>query len=221
MMRRSTLPPAANEPDSWGSIARDAFSSTFSRFLPPLLLLAVIWVVFIAQLITGPALFYALGIPSGEFTRIWTWFTSPFIHANLPHIVGNSFFLLLLGVLVAVEGRRRWAVVTVLAAICSGLVTTVLSTNTVTGGASGLVFGYFGYLLTAPWFEVRRGRKILRFSVAVMLLVSYSFTLFAGFIPNGNMSWQAHLGGFLGGIVAAMLTLRSRGSAHNEVGGRL
>ena len=45
--------------------------------------------------------------------------------------------------------------------------------------------------------------KLIRLVVAVVLLWSYWYTIVAGFIPNGSMSWQGHLGGFLFGALAA------------------
>lgn len=182
---------------------RNAVSTIMKRAVPPLVLLASMWVVFGFQLILGPRVFYALGVEAGNLRRPWTWITANFIHVDLDHIVGNSVFLLILGLIVGMEGFRRWFVVTVASMFGLGLFATFVSQNAITGGASGIVFGYFGYLLAVVIAEKTMSHKLIRLAVAIVLLSSYWYTIIAGFIPNGSMSWQGHLGGFLFGALAA------------------
>jgi membrane associated rhomboid family serine protease len=195
---------SVNGPEpSIGQRGRKAAGTVVSRAIPPLLLLASMWVVFGIQMVFGPKVFYAFGVEAGNLSRPWTWITANFVHVDFDHILGNSVFLLILGLIVGMEGFRRWFVVTVASMFGLGLFATFVSRNVVTGGASGIVFGYFGYLLAVVIAEKTLTHKLIRLVVAVVLLWSYWYTIVAGFIPNGSMSWQGHLGGFLFGALAA------------------
>ncbi|HYN57096.1 MAG TPA: rhomboid family intramembrane serine protease, partial [Motilibacterales bacterium] len=73
--------------------------------------------------------------------------------------------------------------------------------NTVTIGASGVVFGYLGYLLVAG-IRTRHWRDLL---VGFVVLLIYG-GLLLGALPWGvaaNVSWQAHLTGAIAGGLAA------------------
>lgn len=189
--------------DSWRKVGRQTLGTLFLRTLPPIILVAIMWVVFAFEIVIGPRMFYSLGVTAGDLSRPWTWITANFIHVNLDHILGNTFFLLVLGILVSMEGWRRWLIVTVSSMLGLGLFATFVTQSGVTGGASGIVFGYFGYLLAAVIAERTLWQKVLRVIVAIFLLSSYWYVIISGFIPQGSMSWQGHLGGFLFGVLAA------------------
>jgi len=73
--------------------------------------------------------------------------------------------------------------------------------NTVHIGASGIVFGYFGFLLSRGYFE----REFMAIALSVLVFVMYS-GLLLGILPtHPGISWQGHLFGFLGGILTAKL----------------
>jgi membrane associated rhomboid family serine protease len=96
--------------------------------------------------------------------------------------------------------RSEWITVTVLTAIASGLGTWLFGgTETVHIGASGVVFGYFGFLVARAYFERSFG------SIAISLLVLVLFGgMIWGILPvRVGISWEGHLFGLLGGIAAA------------------
>ena len=90
-------------------------------------------------------------------------------------------------------------------AIGAGLFISAFTPVGLTIGASGIVFGYFGYILAAALVERTPWVKLVRIVVAIMLLSAYSATILVGFLPSGGVSWQAHVGGFVGGIVVAVI----------------
>lgn len=175
------------------------------RLAGPLGVVLLVWVAFILQPLGGRELLLNFGVPAHDFTRPWTYFTSIFLHGSVAHVSGNTTFLALLGVLIGLEGRRRWLAVFVGSAIGAGLFISAFTPVGLTIGASGIVFGYFGYILAAALVERTPWVKLVRIVVAIVLLSAYSATILVGFLPSGGVSWQAHVGGFVGGIVVAVI----------------
>jgi membrane associated rhomboid family serine protease len=74
-------------------------------------------------------------------------------------------------------------------------------------GASGLVFGYAGYLVARGYYT----RKIVSILVALLVVSSFGLSMLVGVLPlYPGLSWQSHIGGVLGGVLAARLGSSSR-----------
>lgn len=123
---------------------------------------------------------------------------APFLHSDFGHITSNSLPLLLLGGLVAVRGMRYWAWVTATVIIVGGTLTWALAGFGNHIGASGVVFGYFGAIIAAAVFERR-----LRALASALLVIMFYGGLVAGIVPQDSISWEGHLFGMLGGVIAA------------------
>ncbi|WP_155359832.1 rhomboid family intramembrane serine protease [Acrocarpospora macrocephala] len=134
-------------------------------------------------------------------------FAAPFLHAGFPHLIANSLPLLILGFLAAIRGVGRFLGVSLIIIVVSGLgVWLIAPPNTVTIGASGLVFGYFGYVVGRGLFD----RRILDIVLAVVVAVMY-YSIIFGILPGEEgISWQGHLFGLIGGVLAAWLLRRRR-----------
>ncbi|RKO24942.1 rhomboid family intramembrane serine protease [Pseudarthrobacter phenanthrenivorans] len=133
-------------------------------------------------------------------------FTFPLLHANLNHLLSNSLPLIIFGFLVFLSGVRVFLTALAFSWLGSGLTVWLIGDAGVTVGASGLVFGLFSFLLVRGFIN-RSWRQIL---LAVVLFMGYG-SILLGILPvvAGYVSWQAHLGGAAGGVVAALL-LRHR-----------
>jgi membrane associated rhomboid family serine protease len=166
-------------------------------------LVGACWVVEVFNYADEGGLNRQYGIRSRDTHGLWHIFTAPFLHAGLDHIMANSIPLAILGFLVAVRGLARFITVSVIIIVMSGLGVWFLSApGVVTVGASGLIFGYFGYLLARGFFE----RRLLDIVVGAAIAVLYG-TMIIGAVPGQpGISWQAHLFGLIGGVVAARLT---------------
>jgi membrane associated rhomboid family serine protease len=169
-------------------------------------IIAVLWVVQIVNWTDHYWLSRHYGIVAREPSRLPEIFTAPLLHWSFSHIEANSVPLFLLGFFAAYRGIRRFVVVTLLIVVMSGLGSWLFSpTRTVSAGASGVVFGYFGYLVVRGIVE----RHVLDVIVGIVVAVTY-WSILQGVLPEDpHISWQAHLFGLIGGIVAALL-LRQR-----------
>src|SRR5262245_39970724 len=121
-------------------------SRVLGAFVMTFLLLGACWTVEIVNY--DGALSDRYGIQAHNTDGLWHIFTAPFLHASLDHIIANSVLLAIFGFLTALRGVARFITVSVIIAIVSGLgVWFLAAPGTVTIGASGLIFGYFGYLI--------------------------------------------------------------------------
>jgi membrane associated rhomboid family serine protease len=126
--------------------------------------------------------------------------TAPFLHAGFGHLLSNTLPFVVMGGVIALAGLARVAAVTAIVALVSGLGTwLVAASNTVHVGASGIVFGYAAYLLSRGIFS----RRPLHLGVGALVLGIYGTTLLFGLRPTEGISWQGHLFGALGGLLAA------------------
>lgn len=124
---------------------------------------------------------------------------SPFLHAGLGHVAANTVPFLLLGFLIALGGALRVVLVTVIVALVGGLGVWLLApASSLTVGASGIVFGYAGYLLSRGFFSGRRRD----FALAAVIALVWGGALLGGLLPQEGVSWQGHLFGGVGGLVA-------------------
>lgn len=137
---------------------------------------------------------------------------APFLHVGFGHLIANSVPFLVLGSLVALRGRRNFLLVTIITALVSGLgVWLIASPRSIHLGASGVIFGYLGYLLARAYFE----RSCASLLIAGFVFLIYGSMLW-GVLPTARLfdvrvSWQGHLFGFLGGGIAAWLLVDRNG----------
>jgi membrane associated rhomboid family serine protease len=126
----------------------------------------------------------------------------PLFHANLGHVVSNALPLIVFGFLVFMSGLRVFLTAVAFSWLGSGIVVWLIGGWGITVGASGLVFGLFAFLLVRGCFN----RNWWQIALSVVLFLSYGGILL-GVLPGvaGFVSWQAHLGGALGGVAAAVL----------------
>jgi membrane associated rhomboid family serine protease len=131
-------------------------------------------------------------------------FIAPFIHSGWPHLFANTPPLLVLGALVLLRGVREFLLVTFACMVAAGAGTWLLGSWGNHIGASGVLFGYVGYLLFRPAFD----RKIWSALIALVVAGMYATALLASLIPSSGISWSGHFFGFAGGLLCARLTQR-------------
>jgi len=127
--------------------------------------------------------------------------TSPFLHCNLGHLVANLPPFIVLGILMLRLGEATYVRASVAIVITGGLLLWLLGRNAAHMGASGVVFGFFGYLVAFAFFHGGALNVLIAFAV----LVAYG-SMLAGIKPaRAGTSWESHLFGLLSGIGTAWL----------------
>jgi membrane associated rhomboid family serine protease len=124
----------------------------------------------------------------------------PFLHANFAHLITNSIGFLMLGWLVMLRDLRHFLIITFIAMLSSGFTAWLLGpSNSVHLGASGVIFGYLGFLMLSGWYTRSFGSMML----SVLVTIFWGGVVIGMLPGEAGISWQAHLGGFIGGVLAA------------------
>ncbi|MGD0704600.1 MAG: rhomboid family intramembrane serine protease [Trebonia sp.] len=173
--------------------------------------LALIWALQVFNWADGYRLDSDFAILPQHLSRLPDIFTAPFLHAGWQHIEGNSLPLFVLGVLAAYRSIARFLLVSLIAIVTSGLAVWLFQpSNEPTVGASGLIFGYFGYVLVRGFLD----RNLIDIGVGAVAGVLYWTILQVALPGTPGVSWIGHLGGLAGGVIAAWV-VRSRPSVSN------
>ncbi len=161
--------------------------------------LAVSWITFAATIVSGGALL-VYGIVPRTLVGLRGILFAPFLHANLQHLLSNSVPFVMLGWLVMLRDARHFIPVTLFAMLGSGLMAWLLgASGSVHIGASGVIFGYLGFLMLSCWHT----RSLGSIALSVMVTALWGGVVL-GVMPGvPGVSWQGHLGGFIGGVLAA------------------
>lgn len=136
------------------------------------------------------------GIRPRRLSGLWGIVWAPLLHGNLKHLTANTVPLLVLGWLITLQGRNVFLLVTGMVWVASGVGTWLFGGNNTNHiGASGIVFGYFGYLLLRGYFE----QSPTAIAIAVLVGLIYGSMIWGVLPIRRGKSWQSHLFGFLGG----------------------
>jgi membrane associated rhomboid family serine protease len=179
-------------------------------------LLAILWIIQIANWADHYQLTAEYGIIPHDVARLPEIFTAPFLHFSWAHIEGNSGPLFIFGFLAAYRGVPKFLAVTLFVIITSGLAAWIFeSPGSLGAGASGVVFGYFGYIMVRGIFDRHLIDLIL--GLVMALCFAYQFTVL---VPQAGIGWQAHIGGLVGGIAAGWVFRDRRGGKTSPAGGK-
>ena len=128
---------------------------------------------------------------------------SPFLHGGFSHLISNTLPFAVLSGLVLVQGVRRWIYASIIIVIAGGLLVWAfaIGSNEVHIGASGWVFGLFGFLVVSAILE----QKLMSIGIGLVTLFFYGSTILFGFVPRPGLSWEGHLFGFIAGVIAARI----------------
>jgi membrane associated rhomboid family serine protease len=171
--------------------------------------IALLWVLQIANWADSYGLDQHFGILPRDIFRLPDILSAPFLHFSWTHIEANSGPLFVFGFLAAFRGVKRFLGVTAVVVVTSGLgVWLFQSSGELTVGASGVIYGYFGYVVVKGLFD----RRLLDVAVGVVMALSFAYILVAVVPGTPGVSWIGHLSGLVGGVFSGWL-FRSRRSA--------
>ncbi len=163
-------------------------------------LVAVTWALEIVDFIVPGRWLDSWGIVPRTLSGLWGLLFSPFLHGGFAHLIANTVPFITLGFLVMLRGIGTFVGVSLLIMLLGGLGVWLLAPgNTIHIGASGLIFGFIGYLLARGYFE----RSFGSLAIAVVVALLYGGALWGVLPGQPGISWQGHLFGFLAGVGTA------------------
>lgn len=161
--------------------------------------LGAIWAGFAAVLLSGGQLL-SFGVVPRTSAGALGILVAPLLHANLDHLLANTASFALLGWMVMWRDPRHFWQVTVVSMLTAGSAAWLLGApNSVHVGASGLVFGYLGFLMLSGWYA----RTFAAIALSVGVTAAWGGLVFGVLPSTPGVSWPSHLGGFVGGILMA------------------
>ena len=177
-------------------------------------MVALMWLAEGIDVVVGGDL-DGLGIEPREPDGLVGIVAAPFLHAGFGHLIANTVPFAVMGAVIAINGIRRVLIVSAIVALVSGLGTWLIGPeNTVHIGASGIVFGFATYLLARGFFN----RNVLELAIGAVIAVVWGGVLLGGALPEQGISWQSHVFGALGGLLAAQHIARARGGRTSPAG---
>jgi membrane associated rhomboid family serine protease len=175
-------------------------------------LVALMWVLEIADVAVDHRL-DRYGIEPRDPDGLDGVIAAPFLHVGFGHLIANTIPFVVLGVVIAFEGPLRLLAVTAIVVVVSGLGTWLVAPeNTIHLGASGVVFGYATYLIARGLFNRHAGEL----AIGVIVAVIWGGALLGGLEPQRGISWQGHLFGAIGGLLAAWTLARPQTRASSQ-----
>ncbi|MDA7978072.1 MAG: rhomboid family intramembrane serine protease [Pirellulales bacterium] len=200
------------------SDARKTWKSQQVLHLKVLLaILAVLWLCTLFGYLFPSVDLTQYGILPRQASGLWGILVAPFIHADWAHLAANTLPFLILGWLTMLRGMRVFVIVAVLATLVCGLGVWALGDWGASDvhahiGASGVIFGLFGYLLLRAYFERSLGALLVACGVGF-----FYGGLTWGFLPlEKDVSWLGHVFGFAGGVLAAWALSPSEKQSRRE-----
>ena len=176
------------------------------RFGWLVVLLGVIWAVEGINIVTGYGLNGWLGLEPRALRGLDGVLFMPVLHGSVAHAAANTPPLVVLGAVLTVTAQRTALMASVVIVALGGLGVWIFGQTAIHVGASGLIFGWFGYLLARGLVE----KRFIPLLVTAGVGLVYG-TMIWGVLPGqAGVSWEAHLFGAAAGVFAAVF-LRQRG----------
>ncbi len=158
----------------------------------------LIWIIALINALTGYQL-NRFGIHPRRVTGLPGILLAPLLHANFTHLMLNTLPFIVLAWLIMVRDENDFIEVSGFIVIVGGLGVWIFGRSHLHLGASGMTFGYFGYLLARAWYE----RGFLSVLTALITILAYGSIFFSVLPLNRAISWESHLFGLLAGVLAA------------------
>jgi len=169
----------------------------------PALVLAAMWIVFLVNESLFGGTLNAFGLRPHNLYGLTGILTAPFLHINLAHIQSNTFAYVLLAGMLLLKNAEEFPYAFWGSALLGGLGNWIIGSPSITGiGASGAIYGLFGYLLSGGFWSPKSFPDLMCSGLTAAWFLSLIYGALPGFVPPG-VSWEAHLCGFLAGIIVS------------------
>ena len=180
-------------------------STLFRRLGVLAAFIGMLWVVQAVNWATGYRLNIAFGLIPREVEGLDGIAGMPLLHGSFDHLLSNTPPLAVMGALLAATATRALTAVNAVIVAAGGALVWLFGSASVHIGASGLVFGWFGFLVARGLVD----RSAVTLGAALLVGVLYGAMLWGVLPGRPGVSWEAHLFGFMAGAGAAVL-IRTR-----------
>jgi membrane associated rhomboid family serine protease len=170
--------------------------------------LALMWGLEVIDAILGQKL-NSLGIEPRTLSGLIGIPLAPLLHGGFDHLLANTVPFAILAFLTIMRGLSTFIMVTLIVTLVGGALVWIMGSSGYHIGASGLIFGYFGYNLAMGIFE----RSFKSIAMAVLVGLLYGGMIFGVFPGRAGVSWEGHLFGALAGTGWAFLATRQDAAA--------
>jgi membrane associated rhomboid family serine protease len=168
---------------------------------------ALFWLIELVDLFVFHGTLDRFGIMPHTLIGLRGILFAPFLHGGLGHLIANTVPFVVLGWLVMLQETSDFWIVTLITMLVGGLgVWVFASSGSVHIGASILIFGYLGFLLTRGYFQ----RNLASIILSVIVGLIYGGLIWGVLPSTPGISWQGHLFGFIGGVIAARMIAKEK-----------
>ncbi len=170
-------------------------------------LLATLWAIYIIDALFLGGSLRSHGIRPRQLTGLSGILFGPLFHGSISHLFNNSIGIILLGSIILLRGIAKFIFVTLVSMLISGIgIWLIGGSGTNHIGYSGIIFGYFGYLLLTGIFDKKLGSIL----ISIFTVTLYGGMIFGVLPTHVGISWEGHLFGFIGGVISAFLLSKFR-----------
>lgn len=155
----------------------------------------VIWIVSLYGLLVDQGLQFALAVLPRRVEGLAGVLGMPFVHGSMTHLLANTVPMLIFGGILVSRGIGYFFKVSLAIMVLGGAALWLFGRDSAHIGASGVVFGYFGFLVVRGFYE----RRLSSLAAALFVIVLYGGMIFGVLPRDDHISWEAHLVGLLAG----------------------
>ena len=155
----------------------------------------VIWIVSLYGLLVDQGLQFALAVRPRSVKGLAGVLGMPFAHGSMTHLLANTVPMLIFGGILVSRGIGYFFKVSLAIMVLGGAALWLFGRDSAHIGASGVVFGYFGFLVVRGFYE----RRLSSLGAALFVIVLYGGMIFGVLPRDDHISWEAHLVGLLAG----------------------
>ena len=172
--------------------------------------MGVIWIVSLYGLLVDQGLQFALAVLPRRAEGLAGVLGMPFVHGSMTHLLANTVPMFIFGGILVSRGIGYFFKVSLAIMVLGGAALWLFGRDSAHIGASGVVFGYFGFLVVRGFYE----RRLSSLAAALFVIVLYGGMIFGVLPRDDHISWEAHLVGLLaGGLWARAIHAMERRAA--------
>ncbi|ARU54277.1 MAG: rhomboid family intramembrane serine protease [Pseudomonadales bacterium] len=168
-------------------------------------LVLVLWGIEGINIILAHSLNY-LGLIPRTPVGLLGIFTAPFLHGNIWHLLNNTVPFVILGAFVGYIGKDTWWRTTIFIVLVGGALTWIFGRKASHVGASGLIFGWWAFLLSYGFYH----RSLKSIVIAFATLFLYGGLAWGLIHLQKTISVESHIFGALAGFLSARLQARKK-----------